>query len=303
MAFLENGSPVATKLGPIANLQTSINGKAAVTSIFTIANTTRTWLLMPQLTAATYNCVTSTGTATLFVYNTSNDLIQEIAVTSTAASTDIAVDFNRIEIEASGALDISITPSNAKITTAGGTMSLQRLGTGNYATAGGTAGNYTQGQYAHVVVVGGGGGGGGFGGYGGIYGGGTGGAGGVSASNTAFELTGTYALVAGTGGTLGTPGYGNYSSGNAGGAGSGSTGFSLTSNAGGGGGGGQWQGTPGSAGDAGTPSGDPDTDIYKPATRAKLGYGAGGNLSRSQSPYSAGSPGTAGGILVLKWTP
>jgi hypothetical protein len=302
MAFLENGSPVATKLGPIATLQTSIAGKAAVTSIFTIPNTTRTWLLMPQLTAGTYNCVTSVGTATLFVYDTSNDLIQEIAVTSTAASTAITVDFNRIEIEANQALDISITPSNAKITTAGGTMSLQRLSSGNYATAGGTAGNYTQGQYAHVVVVGGGGGGGGFGGYAGLYAGGTGGAGGVSASTTAFPLTGTYALVAGTGGTLGAPGHGNFSNGDAGGAGNASTGFGLTSNAGAGGPGASYN-SPGGSGTAGTPSGDPDTDIYKPSTRAKLGYGAGGGGTQQNPTHSAGANGTAGGILVLKWTP
>jgi len=302
MAFLENGSPVATKLGPIATLNTTIAGKAAVTSIFTIADTTRTWLLMPQLTAGTYNCVTSTGTATLFIYDTSNDLIQEIAVTSTAASTAIASNFNRIEIEASGALDISITPANAKITTAGGTMILERLSSGNFAaTSGGTAGNYTPGQYAHVVVVGGGGGGGGKSPIGsGTTTSGAGGAGGVSASTTAFPLTGTYALTAGTGGASGTPG-GSGSPGGVGTAGNASTGFSLTSN-GGAGGNGASSG-PGSAGAAGTPSGDNTTDIYRTATRSILQAGAGGDGGRYNPYYIGENAGTAGKVLVLRWTP
>lgn len=298
MAFLENGSPVATKIGPIATLNTNIAGKAAVTSIFTIADTSRTWLLMPQLTAGTYAAVTSTGTATLYVYDTSNALIQEIAVTTTSSNTSIASNFNRIECEASGALDLSITPVNAKITTAGGTMSLSRLTTGNYASDGnGTAGNYTTGQYAHVVVVGGGGGGGGAGGWAGTGQGGAGGAGGVAFNNTAFALTGTYSLTAGAGGNTGNA-PGSDQPGNAGGTGGQSTGFSLTANGGAGGNGG-----PGTAGTAGTPSGDPDTNIYRPATRAKLQAGSGGNgglLNPSFIPVNAGG---AGKILVLKWTP
>jgi len=303
MAFLENGSPVATKLGPIATLQTSIAGKAAVTSVFTIADTTRVWLQMPQVTAGTYTCVTSAGTATLFVYDTNNDLSQEISVTTTSASTTINADFNRIEIEASQALDISITPSNNKITTAGGTMSLERLSSGNYRSDGnGTAGNYTEGQYAHVVVVGGGGGGGGWGGFAGVYQGGSGGAGGVSASTSAFPLTGNYALVAGTGGTLGANGNENNSVGGSGNAGSASTGFGLTSNAGAGGGGaGNFGG--GASGSDGTPSGTPQTDIYLVTNRAKLQRGAGGGGSRCNPTNIAGSAGTAGGVLVLKWTP
>jgi hypothetical protein len=301
MAFLENGSPVATKLGPIATLNTTIAGKASVTSIFSIANTTRTWLLMPQLTAGTYNCVTSTGTAILFVYDTNNDLLQEINVTSTAASTSIASDFNRIEIEASGALDISITPSNAKITTAGGTMVLDRLSTGNLAaTSGGTAGNYTPGQYAHVVLVGGGGGGGGRTTQSsGVPRSGNGGVGGVAATTTAFALTGTYAIVAGAGGTEGNTGSG--SPGNVGGTGGASTGFSLTANGGAGGNGAG--GSDGNTGAAGTPSGDPATDIYNPATRAKLLAGAAGSGGRFNPVTEGTSAGQAGKVLVLRWTP
>ena len=299
MAFLENGSPVATKLGPIASLTSTVNGKAAVTSIFTIADTTRVWLLMPQLTAATYNCVTSTGTARLFVYNTSNALIQEIDVTSTAASTAIASDFNRIECEASTALDISITPSNAKITTQGGTMTLSRLTSGNYASDGnGTAGNYTNGQYAHVVLVGGGGGGGGLGGWAGTGQGGSGGLGGVAFNNTAFALTGTYSLTAGAAGNAGSAA-GGEAPGNTGGSGGQTTGFSLTANGGAGGNG----GVPGNTGTAGTPDGDPNTNIYRPATREKLVAGRGGTGGRGNPTFVQVTAGEAGKVLVLKWTP
>jgi len=304
MAFLENGSPVATKIGPIATLNTAINGKAAVTSIFTIADTTRVWLLMPQLIAGTYNCVTSTGTARLFVFNTSNALIQEIAVTTTSASTAIASDFNRIECEASTALDLSITPANDKITTQGGTMVLQRLDSGNYAGDGtGNAGNYTPGQYAHVVVVGGGGGGGGFGGWAGVGGGGTGGEGGVAFNNTAFELTGNYSLTAGAGGTVGNNGS-SPSAGNPGNTGGQSTGFTLSADGGlGGTGGSDNLGGFAPTGAGGSPTGDLNTNIYRPATRAKLQCGAGGQGAKNNPFWQGGASGQAGKILVLKWTP
>ena len=299
MAFLENGSPVATKLGPIASLTTTVNGKAAVTSIFTIADTTRVWLLMPQLTSGTYNCVTSTGTARLFVFDASNLLIQEIDVTTTSASTSIASNFNRIECEASTGLDISITPANDKITTQGGTMTLQRLTTGNYASDGnGTAGNYTAGQYAHVVLVGGGGGGGGLGGWAGTGQGGSGGLGGVAFNNTSFALTGTYSLTAGAAGNAGSAA-GGEAPGNTGGSGGQTTGFSLTANGGAGGNG----GSPGNTGDSGTPSGDPNTNIYRPATREKLVAGRGGTGGRGNPSFQQVTAGEAGKVLVLKWTP
>lgn len=301
MAFLENGSPVATKLGPVATLNTSIDGKATKTSIFTIADTTRVWLAMPQLTSGVYNCVTSTGTATLFVYDTNNDLLQEISVTTTAASTTISSNFNRIDCEASGALDLSITPSAAKITTQGGTMVLDRLGTGNLAaTSGGNAGNYTPGQYAHVVLVGGGGGGGGRSTLAsGVPRSGNGGVGGVAATTTAFPLTGTYAIVAGAAGAVGNTGFGN--TGNVGGTGGASTGFSLTAN---GGVGGNAAGNGyGNDGAAGTPSGNPATDIYNPATRTKLQAGAAGNGGRFNPANEDPNAGQAGSVLVLRWTP
>lgn len=305
MAFLENGSPVATKIGPIATLNTTIAGKAAVTSIFTLADTTRVWLLMPQLTAGTYNCVTSTGTARLFVFNTSNALIQEIDVTTTSASTAIASNFNRIECEASTGLDLSITPANDKITTQGGTMTLQRLSSGNYASDGsGTAGNYTAGQFAHVVVVGGGGGGGGFGGWSGVGGGGTGGEGGVAFNNTAFALTGTYSLTAGAGGTVGANQSSSPNPGSPGNTGGQSSGFSLTADGGAGGTGGSDSGggfAPAGAG--GSPTGDLNTNIYRPATRAKLQAGAGGQGAKNNPFWQGGASGQAGKVLVLKWTP
>jgi hypothetical protein len=302
MAFLENGSPVATKLGPIAQVNLALAGKATATSIFAIANTTRIWLDMPVTTAGTYACVTSTGTATLYVYDTNYDLLQEIAVTSTSGNTAITADFHRIECVASGALDLSISPVNAKISGAGGTVVLEQLtSSGNYelgaSNSTGSNNGYTAGQYAHVIVAGANGGGGGgnwvsvrYGPYG--TAGGTGGLGGVADTTTAVALTGTYAITIGAGGNAGTNSF-------SGGAGAGGTGgttnaFSLTSTGGLG-------GTAGTPGAAGTPALPTDTDIYLGITRAELSQtgGTGGNRPGPNTP----GVGSAGRVLVLRWTP
>ena len=303
MAFLENGSPVATKLGPIAQVNAAIAGKATATSIFAIANTTRIWLLMPVTTAGTYACVTSTGTATLYVFDTSYDLIQEINVTSTSSNTAIASDFHRIECVASGALDLSISPVNAKITSAGGTMVLEQLTTaGNYglgvSNVTGSNTGYSAGQYAHVIVAGASGGGGGgnwvnvrYGPYG--TPGATGGTGGVAASTSAVALTGTYAITIGAGGTGGSNSFGGgASAGNAGGT---TNAFSLTAT---GGAGGSVGYTPGAEGSPSLPA---NTDIYLGVTSAELSQtgGTGANRPGPNTPTA----GTAGRILVLRWTP
>jgi len=302
MAFLENGSPVATKLGPIAQLNSALTGKATATSIFAIANTTRVWLLMPQTTAGTYACVTSTGTAILYVYDTNYDLIQEINVNSTSSNNAIASNFHRIECVASGALDLSISPVNAKITTAGGTMVLEELTTsGNYGLGSsnvtGSNNGYSAGQYAHVIVAGASGGGGGgnwnqarYGPYGSA--GGAGGNGGVSATTTAFALTGTYAITIGAGGNAGSNSFG-------GGAGSGGQGavtnaFNLTSTGGNG-------GSVNTQGTEGTPSLPANTDIYLGVTNAELSQ-AGGNGANRPGPNTP-NVGSSGRVLVLRWTP
>jgi hypothetical protein len=303
MAFLENGSPVATKLGPIAQVNTALAGKATATSIFAIADTTRIWLQMPQTTAGTYACVTSTGTATLYVFNTSYDLIQEIAVTTTSNNTTIAENFHRIECVASGALDLSISPVNAKISSAGGTMILEQLtSTGNYglgsSNSAGSNNGYATGQYAHVIVAGASGGGSGgnwvqqrYGPYG--TPGSTGGNGGVAASTTAIALSGTYAITIGAGGTAGSNSFGGGASG--GGTGGTTNAFNLTAT---GGAGGSVGYTPGAEGSPAKPT---DTDIYLGVTNAELSQ-AGGNGANRPGPNTPNA-GSAGRVLVLRWTP
>lgn len=302
MAFLENGSPVATKLGPIAQVNAAIAGKATATSIFAIADTTRIWLLMPVTTAGTYACVTSTGTAILYVYDTNYDLIQEINVTSTSSNTAIASNFHRIECVASTALDLSISPVNAKISTAGGSMVLEQLTTaGNYGLGAsnvtGSNTGYSAGQYAHVIVAGASGGGGGgnwnqvrYGPYG--TPGGAGGNGGVAATTSAVALSGTYSITIGAGGNAGNNSFG-------GGAGAGGTGgttnaFSLTATGGAGGS----AGTPGAEG---TPNIPTNTDIYLGVTNTELSQ-AGGTGANRPGPNTPGT-GTNGRVLVLRWTP
>jgi hypothetical protein len=303
MAFLENGSPVATKLGPVAQLLTTIAGKATATSIFEITSTTRLWLLMPVTTAGTYACVTSTGTATLYVYDTAYDLIQEINVTTTSSNTAIASNFHRIECVASGTLDLSISPVNAKINTAGGTMVLEELtSSGNYglgsSNSSGSNNGYSSGQYAHVIVAGASGGGGGgnwvqqrYGPYGSA--GGSGGLGGVSATTSAFALSGTYAITIGAAGNAGSNSFGGGAS--PGGAGGTTNAFNLTSVAGNGGGGG------GGNGNAGTPALPTDTDIYLGVNRAELSQSSGNGANRP-GPNTPNA-GNAGRVLVLRWTP
>ena len=294
MAFLENGSPVATKLGPIATLNTSLDGKAAVTQVFDITSTTRFWLALSSSAAGTYNILTNTGTATLYRYDTSNNLESELSINSTSTNYVFSQNYNRIEVVTSGSLELSVTRIPAKITAAGGTMSLQSLGTGNYAGDGtGTAGNYTPGQYAHVIVIGAGGGNGGSGlGPNNFWNsGGSGGSGGVQFTSNAIALTGTYALTAGTAALSGNNNSNNWGgNGNpAVGTSTGSTGFGYTTNAGTNGNAGGSSANPGNPGTAGGPVTYPqNTGIYKPATSAKTGYGGGGQDGR---------------ILVLKWTP
>jgi hypothetical protein len=317
MAFLENGSPVATKLGPIATLQTSINGKASPTQIFALSSTARVWLGMSQTTAGVYNMVTSTGTCVLYVYDTSYELIQELTVNTTADPKTISSDFHRIECEASGALDLSITPQLAKVSSPGGTMVLNTItGSGNWGVGtgnatGGTSG-YTAGQYAHVILVGASGGGGGasyanspYGPYGNP--GGSGGAGGVIANtSSAIALTGTYSFTVGTGGNAGTQsnnGGGNV--GNAGNAGSGATtAFSLVANAGNGGTGanGRSGGQGGVNGNAGSPSLPTDTKIYLGVNSGEIGLSAGAR-GNDGNPVTQPTAGNGGRIIILRWTP
>lgn len=302
MAFLENGSPVAVKLGPIAQVNTALAGKATATSIFAIANTTRIWLDMPVTTAGTYACVTSTGTATLYVFDTNYDLIQEINVTTTSSNTAIASDFHRLECVASGALDLSISPVNAKISSAGGTMVLEELtSTGNYglgvSNSSGSNNGYSAGQYAHVIVAGASGGGSGgnwvqqrYGPYGSAGGGG--GLGGVAATTQAVQLSGTYAITIGAGGNAGSNSFGGGASG--GGQGGVTNAFSLTATGGNGGN----VGTPGTVGSPALPT---DTDIYLGVTRGELSQsgGSGANRPGPNTPTA----GNSGRVLVLRWTP
>ena len=303
MAFLENGSPVAVKLGPIAQINTALAGKATATSIFAIANTTRVWLAMPVTTAGTYACVTSTGTATLYVFDTSYDLIQEINVTTTSSNTAIASDFHRIECVASGALDLSISPVNAKISSAGGTMVLEQLTTsGNYgvgvSNSSGSNTGYSAGQYAHVIVAGASGGGGGgnwvqqrYGPYG--TPGSSGGNGGVAATTSAVALSGTYSITIGAGGNAGSNSFGGGAS--SGGTGGTTNAFSLTAT---GGAGGSVGYTPGAEGSPALPT---NTDIYLGVTNTELSQ-AGGSGANRPGPNTPGT-GTSGRVLVLRWTP
>jgi hypothetical protein len=263
--------------------------------------TTYEWLDSSFNEAGTYSLVCSTGTVTVFVYGTNDALLAEIAVTTASGNTTIASAIGRWTAQASTSSDLTINKVNPKITADGGTITLSRLSSGNYETSGGTAGNYTAGQYAHVVVVGGGGGGGGQGGWAGIGQGGNGGVGGVAHNNTAIALTGTYSLTAGAGGVIGNNGT-SPGAGGVGGTGGTSTGFSLTANGGVGGSGGS-DNVGATTGAAGTPTGDPATNVYNPATRTKLEAGRGGQGGRGNPTFVQVTAGEAGKILVLKWTP
>ena len=297
MAVAQNGSNF---INPLVTIQESINTRALNAEIFEV-NTTYEWLDSAFDQAGTYALVCSVGTVTVFAYGTDNALLAEIAVTTTSGNTTIASAIGRWTAQASEATDLTINKVNPKITADGGTITLDRLSSGNYATSSGTAGNYSPGQYAHVVVVGGGGGGGGLGGWSGVGQGGSGGVGGVAHNNTAIALTGTYSLTAGAGGVIGNNGS-SPGPGGVGGTGGTSTGFSLTADGGVGGSGGS-DNVPATTGAAGTPTGDPATQIYNPATRTKLIAGRGGQGGRGNPTFIQVTAGEAGKILVLKWTP
>lgn len=265
------------------------------TEIFEI-NTTREWLNSDFSTAGNYSMVVDTGTAKVFVYNSSNELINEFAITTTASVNTIATAFTRLEAVGSTTLNLSIKPVPAVITTAGGVLSLDYIsGSGTYGVGTGTAtggtSGYVAGQIAHVVVIGAGGGQGGYNFIGGVYLNGTaGGNGGVSYTTTPITLTGTYTF------TIGSGGAGGVGSNTTGGAGTSTVGFGYTST--GGAGGGPAGGTPGTSG---TPSLPTNTNIIRPANYPEFTFGAGGPGGGTGG--SNGVPGQQGGILILRWTP
>jgi hypothetical protein len=274
---------------------------AKATEIFDLT-TSREWLNTTFRSAGNYSIVTSAGTATVYVYNSSNELTHEFAITTTASINTISAAFARMEAVGSTSLNLSITPASSVTTSTGGTLSLDTItGSGNYGAgsgnaAGGTSG-YVAGQLAHVIVVGGSGGSGGGGGGGNNYTSGAGGTGGVVATSTPITLTGTYSLTvgaAGNGGNGGDPGQ----AGNAGGA---TSGFGFTGN-GGGGGTAARSSPPRVDGANGTPAVPPiSSQIFSPATAAKLGVFAGTSITGSFN--IPGNGGNAGRIFVLRWTP
>jgi len=262
--------------------------------------TSREWLATGFSAAGNYSMVTSTGTASVYVYNSSNALIHEFAITTSASANTISTAFTRLEAVGSTSLDLSITPVPAKITSTGGTLTLNTItGSGTYAAgtgtaAGGTSG-YVAGQIAHVVLVGGSGGGGG-GKAGGPPRGYNGGLGGVAYSTSPITLTGSYTLTVGNGGSGGAAAEPGQNGGNGGST----TGFGLTATGGTGGGGGYY-GAPDLTGSSGGPSViGSDTNIFKPTSTTKLSasVGIGGAYGNDN-----GTAGSAGRIFVLRWTP
>ena len=311
MAVNKNGGIPIGVAQPLATLQTSVDGKAAATEIFELT-TTREWLnTAAAKTAGTFSILTSTGTATVFVYDASGELTQQFAITTAASNNVITTTWSRLEAVGSTSLDLSMTRVGSKITTNGGTMSLDFItGSGNYGSGTGTApggtSGYASGQLAHVVVVGGGGGGGGGatqgnGGNGSPSG--AGGSGGVNFTTTAFPLTGTYSLTVGAAGNAAPINAGQPRSGFDGGNGGSSTGFSLTGTGGTGGQGGRDPvSTPANSGTNGGPNVAPvNTDIALPMT---YDYATGGTAGPGgRVNQTAGIAGGAGRILVLRWTP
>jgi hypothetical protein len=312
MAVNKNGGiPIGTNV-PIATLTTIVDGKAQATEIFEVT-TTRKWLdSAATKTAGTFAIVTSTGTASIYVYDGSGELTQQFNVNTTSSNNVISSTWTRLEAVGSTTLDLSITRISAKKTGSGGTMSLDFItGTGNYGpgsgtAAGGTSG-YVAGQLAHVVVIAGGGGAGGRGVTGNGSPGGTGGAGGyggVAFTNTAFTLTGTYPLTVGTGGAGGNDNNNTQpQGGNTGGVGNASTGFSLSTTGGSGGQGGSGN-SPGASQSAATNGGPAvfpqNTDIHRPSTYTLATGGAGGFQPDGNPSARLGQNGR---ILVLRWTP
>jgi hypothetical protein len=265
------------------------------TEIFAL-NTTREWLDSDFSAAGNYSMVVDTGTANVFVYNSSNQLINEFNVTTTASVNNIATAFTRLEAVGSTTLNLSIKPVPAVITTAGGVLSLDFItGSGTYGVGTGTAtggtSGYIAGQLAHVVVFGGGGGGGGGGVYDGFPAAGfSGGNGGVSYTTTPITLTGTYTF------TIGAGGAGGSSSPTDGGNGTSSVGFGYTSTGGTGGSSIYGTRTPGVNGTPALPS---NTNVFRPASYTEYGYGKAG-VGQSMN---AGTAGAQGAILILRWTP
>lgn len=268
----------------------------------------RKWLDTGFSAATYYAMSVSAGTATVFLYD-GNTLVHAFDVTGATTVFQVTTPFTRMEAQNwSTSADLAIVPTSPKITSAkNATLTLDWItASGNYGegsgnATGGTSG-YAAGQVAHVMVVGGGAGGGAYG-YNNNYNyqmaGGGGGGGGVAYNNTPITLTGTYSLVVGS---YGAPGNGSGSNPQAGSAGGTSTGFGLTANGGNGGSGAIFP-NEGIDGTGGTPT-IGDTQIFKPATYTKIGYGAGGAREISTRDYSPfGRQGQMGAILVLRWTP
>lgn len=295
MAFLENGSPVATKTGPIATLTTQLAGKATASEIFDLTTSLEN-IDTTFNTAGQYIVVTNTGTATIFVYDSSNALISELNATTSSTTYTLASAPVTWTAIGSTSNTLSITQVPATITTTNGNAALlQYTSPGNLAPSGGTY-NYTAGEVAHVIVVGGGGGG---------ATGGTyvppnpGGYGGIAYNNTAITLSGTYPITVGAGGAGGPAAPSRVAGQN----GSPSTAFGLTAT---GGQAGQTANyTPGTGANGGpvAVSSAENTQIYKPSDQAKVNagyFGTGGGPDGGPT-RPAGNAGQTGRVIVLKW--
>lgn len=298
MAFLENGSPVATKIGPIATLTTAVAGKATASEVFDLTTAYEN-LNTNFTTAGQYIFVTNSGTATIYLYDSSDALFQEIDVTTSSSTVTVSTAPYRWLAVASESNTVNITQVPATITSTNGNATLIKFTSpGNFAPTSGGTYNYTTGEKAWVIVAGGGGGGA----NGGVYvPPSPGGYGGIAFNNSAITLTGTYPISIGTGGAGGPVGTNNAQF--AGQSGNSTTAFSLTATGGAGG----PISTPNPAGGAnggpasiGTPV---NTGVYRPTTQGKVGYGnrgAGGNpVGSPQAP--AGQAGQAGAVVILKW--
>lgn len=258
--------------------------------------TSREWLNTTFTDTGNYSVVLGAGTGKIFTYNSSNELLQQFAVSTTASIAVVTTAFSRMEAVASESTDLSITPVPAKITIpANASLAIDYItSSGTYGAGTGTSGySYTAGQVAHVIVVGGGGGGGSCHPASPANAGGNGGGGGVSYTTSPITLTGTYTLSIGSGGNRGA------GSNQSGGAGGSTTGFGFTSTGGAGGIYGTSAGQ-GANGASGSPSMPSSTNIFKPPAYSEWnGYGSGG--VGVYSDY--GTYGSGGVIIVLRWTP
>lgn len=270
--------------------------------------------------------------AEFWVYSTTDTLLANFTTSSGTYTYTATGNFARV-YSSSATVDSTFTwvQQTFYTTTIGSLTAL--TSSGNYATAGGTAGNYTAGDYAIAICAsaGGGGGGGGGGYWTGSYGSGfgygeTGGAGGYGTAvsiDTPFALTGTYSFTigaAGQGGTAGTHngglGAGNGNAGQAGNAGGSTNAFNSGTLAGGNGGSlgrgtnsaqGQW----GPLAD-GTPTNATNMSFNsKIFTNNALGgqfgnYGQAGGRGQGGQANSGGTNGGSGGsgvVYILKWQP